>query len=88
MFVLFLVILFFHRQLEGTDLIKELYKRMDATVTQPDSGDITGDIQLALKYNLRGHILLVKVIRARDLVAKDLNGKSDPYVKLDLVPDR
>lgn len=76
------------KQLDSTDLIKELYKRMDATVTQPDSGDIKGDVQLALKYNHREHMLLVKVIRARDLVAKDLNGKSDPYVKLDLVPDR
>ena len=75
-------------QLDSTDLIKELYKRMDASVTQPDSGDIKGDVQLALKYNHREHVLLVKVIRARDLVAKDLNGKSDPYVKLDLVPDR
>ena len=74
-------------KLDGTDIIKELYKRMDPTVTQPDCGDIKGDVQLSLKYNHRQQLLLVKVIRARDLVPRDLNGKSDPYVVLDLVPD-
>lgn len=81
----FVFLLFF--KLDGTDIIKELYKRMDPTVTQPDSGDIKGDIQLSLKYNHRQQLLLVKVIRARDLVPRDLNGKSDPYAVLDLVPD-
>ena len=74
-------------KLDGTDMIKELYKRMDPTVTQPDSGDIKGDVQLSLKYNHKQELLLVKVIRARDLVPRDLNGKSDPYAVLDLVPD-
>ena len=78
---------FFTSQVDGTDIIKELYKRMDPTVTQPDSGDIKGDVQLSLKYNHKQQLLLVKVIRARDLVARDLNGKSDPYVVLELVPD-
>ena len=77
--------------LDGTDIIKELYKRMyhvrHPTVTQPDTGDIKGDIQLSLKYNHKQQLLLVKVIRARDLVPRDLNGKSDPYAVLDLVPD-
>lgn len=77
----------FQKQLDGTDIIKELYKRMDATVTHPDCGDIRGDVQLSLKYNQRQQLLLVKVIRARDLVPRDLNGKSDPYAVLDLVPD-
>ncbi|EDO49802.1 predicted protein, partial [Nematostella vectensis] len=75
-------------QLASTDLIKEMYKRMNPTVTQADSGDIKGDIEMSLKYNHREQLLLVKVIRARDLVPRDLNGKSDPYVVLELVPDR
>lgn len=65
-----------------------MFKRMDPAVTQADSGDIKGDIELSLKYNQKEELLLVKVIRARDLVPRDLNGKSDPYVVLDLVPDR
>jgi hypothetical protein len=61
---------------------------MDPTVTQADSGDIKGDVELSLKYNHREQLLLVKVNRARDLIPRDLNGMSDPYVVLDLVPDR
>ena len=61
---------------------------MDPTVTQPDSGDIKGDVQLSLKYNYKQQLLLVRVIRARDIVARDLNGRSDPYVVLELTPDR
>ncbi|KXJ21251.1 synaptotagmin-10 [Exaiptasia diaphana] len=78
----------FQKELASTDLIKEMFKRMDPAVTQADSGDIKGDIELSLKYNQKEELLLVKVIRARDLVARDLNGKSDPYVVLDIVPDR
>ena len=74
-------------KLDETDIIKELYKQMDPTVTQPDTGDIKGDIRLSLKYNHKQQLLLVKVIWARDLVPRDLNGKSDPYAVLDLVPD-
>ena len=52
---------------------------MDPTVTQPDTGDIKGDIQLSLKYNHKQQLLLVKVIRARDLVPRDLNGKYSTF---------
>ena len=46
-------------------------------------GEAKGEIKLSLKYDRRRQTLLVKVVNARDLSAKDLRGKaSDPYVKV------
>jgi Ca2+-dependent lipid-binding protein len=33
---------------------------------------------------MEGSILTVRVIEARDLIPKDINGKSDPYVILSI----
>ncbi|XP_051915440.1 synaptotagmin-6 isoform X2 [Hippocampus zosterae] len=61
-----------------------------------DSGDSSkngsskncGRINFSLKYDYDNEALLVNVIRAVDLPAKDLCGTSDPYVKIYLLPDR
>ncbi|XP_039589028.1 synaptotagmin-3-like, partial [Passer montanus] len=47
-----------------------------------------GRLQVSLRYSYGSQQLLVRVLRARDLPAKDSNGFSDPYVKIYLLPDR
>ncbi|XP_071805256.1 synaptotagmin-1-like [Asterias amurensis] len=68
-------------------ILKQLYKKMDPAVMKT-LGDAKGEVKLSLKYDKNRELLMVKVISARDLSAKDLRGKaSDPYVRLDLIPD-
>ncbi|XP_071960565.1 synaptotagmin-1-like [Antedon mediterranea] len=72
---------------ESIYILKQLYKQMDPSVMKT-LGDAKGDVKLSLKYDVRRQLLLVKVVSARDLSAKDLRGKaSDPYIKLDVIPD-
>ncbi|XP_023186479.1 synaptotagmin-6 [Xiphophorus maculatus] len=47
-----------------------------------------GRINFSLKYDYENEALLVNILRAVDLPAKDLCGTSDPYVKVYLLPDR
>ncbi|EDV24514.1 Synaptotagmin-1 [Trichoplax sp. H2] len=68
-------------------VLKELYRLMDPSVKK--SGDAQGEVQLSFKYNDEQSAVLVKIIRARDLAIKDISaGTSDPYFKVDLIPDR
>ncbi|XP_061758677.1 synaptotagmin-6 [Nerophis ophidion] len=47
-----------------------------------------GRINISLKYDYDSEGLVVHIIQAEDLPAKDLCGTSDPYVKIYLLPDR
>ncbi|XP_028308101.1 synaptotagmin-6 [Gouania willdenowi] len=47
-----------------------------------------GRINFSLKYDYENEALVVNILRAEDLPAKDLCGTSDPYVKVYLLPDR
>lgn len=48
-----------------------------------------GKLHFRLKYNLDKHALLVTIVRCSDLPARDPNsGSSDPYVKLQLLPEK
>jgi len=47
-----------------------------------------GRIQFTLGYDFEQSTLTLKIIRAVDLAAKDITGRSDPYVKVMLLPDK
>lgn len=43
---------------------------------------LSGQIQIALCYNTRKRALMVQIKRCSNLMAKDNNGFSDPFIKL------
>ncbi|XP_059809948.1 synaptotagmin-C [Hypanus sabinus] len=67
----------------------ELYKQrsIDAEAKKHQKGNC-GRINFLLRYTYASEQLIVKILKALDLPAKDANGFSDPYVKIYLLPDR
>ena len=64
-------------------VLKQLYKKMDPAIMRTSTFTTHGDLQLSFKYDTTREILLVKVIKARDLDARDLRGKTcEPFVKV------
>uniref|UniRef100_A0A668VVV9 C2 domain-containing protein n=1 Tax=Oreochromis aureus TaxID=47969 RepID=A0A668VVV9_OREAU len=68
----------------------ELYqqKAPESEDSSKNSSKNCGKINFSLKYDYENESLLVNILKAVDLPAKDLCGTSDPYVKIYLLPDR
>ncbi|XP_055022166.1 synaptotagmin-6 isoform X2 [Boleophthalmus pectinirostris] len=68
----------------------ELYqqKAQESEDSSKNSNKNCGRINFSLKYDYENESLIVNILRAVDLPAKDLCGTSDPYVKVYLLPDR
>ncbi|KAL7985390.1 hypothetical protein Chor_003960 [Crotalus horridus] len=68
----------------------ELYKQksVDSEDPKKEAEKTCGKINFALKYDYENETLIVRILKAFDLPAKDLCGSSDPYVKIYLLPDR
>ncbi|XP_010879741.1 synaptotagmin-6 [Esox lucius] len=70
----------------------ELYKQSplesDESTKNCAAAKNCGKINFSLKYDHESEVLLVNILKAFDLPAKDLCGSSDPYVKIYLLPDR
>ncbi|CAF0721735.1 unnamed protein product [Brachionus calyciflorus] len=57
------------------------------TDTEPSNSPF-GDIQIQLSHSEEDQQISVKIIKARNLISKDANGYSDPFVKVYLLPGR
>uniref|UniRef100_A0A3B3S2R7 Synaptotagmin 6 n=1 Tax=Paramormyrops kingsleyae TaxID=1676925 RepID=A0A3B3S2R7_9TELE len=68
----------------------ELYvqKTQETEDASKNGGKTCGKINFSLRYDYENEALLVNILKAFDLPAKDLCGSSDPYVKIYLLPDR
>lgn len=68
----------------------ELYKQK--SVDSEDGNKVPvktcGKLSFALNYDYEEQALVVRILKALDLPAKDFTGTSDPYVKMYLLPDR
>ncbi|XP_077630692.1 synaptotagmin-10 [Crocuta crocuta] len=67
----------------------ELYKQKSVD-SEGNREDVKtcGKLNFTLQYDYENELLVVKIIKALDLPAKDFTGTSDPYVKMYLLPDR
>ncbi|XP_067392178.1 synaptotagmin-10 [Emydura macquarii macquarii] len=67
----------------------ELYKQksVDSEGKQEDV-QICGKLNFTLRYDYENELLVVTIVKALELPAKDFTGTSDPYVKIYLLPDR
>lgn len=68
----------------------ELYKQksVDAEDARAAAAASCGKIHFSLRYDHDSQALVVRILQAFDLPAKDFCGSSDPYVKIYLLPDR
>lgn len=81
----------FQRQesISGLGRIKpELYKQHSVDAEEGHHSDSCGRLYFILKFDFDLEQLIVKILKAEDLPAKDFSGMSDPYVKIYLLPDR
>lgn len=68
------------------DLYKQ--KTLETEEASENGGKNCGKINFSLKYDYENEALIVNILKAFDLPAKDFCGSSDPYVKIYLLPDR
>lgn len=58
------------------------------TLENRDPSKHLGQLHFKLKYSYEKRALCLIIIRCTDLVAKDSNLSLDPYVKMQLLPDK
>ncbi|RXN25760.1 synaptotagmin-10 isoform X1 [Labeo rohita] len=68
----------------------ELYKQksVDSEEGTKEPVETCGKLSFALSYDYEEQALVVRILKALDLPAKDFTGTSDPYVKIYLLPER
>ena len=68
-------------------MLKGVFKKLDPSVMKPVDS-VKGEIQLSFKYDFNNELLLVKVIKCRELSNKDIRSKmADTFVKVNLWND-
>ncbi|XP_076015945.1 synaptotagmin-10 isoform X2 [Genypterus blacodes] len=68
----------------------ELYKQksVDSEDGAKEPVETCGKLSFSLRYNYEEQALVVTILKALELPAKDFTGTSDPYVKIYLLPER
>lgn len=68
----------------------ELYKQksVDSEDGAKEPVETCGKLSFSLRYDYEDQALVVRILKALDLPAKDFTGTSDPYVKIYLLPER
>ncbi|XP_070784862.1 synaptotagmin-10 isoform X2 [Enoplosus armatus] len=68
----------------------ELYKQksVDSEDEAKEPVETCGKLSFSLCYDYEEQALVVRILKALDLPAKDFTGTSDPYVKIYLLPER
>ncbi|KAI4802809.1 hypothetical protein KUCAC02_006383, partial [Chaenocephalus aceratus] len=67
---------------------KKRHSSKTAEGMKTQSQPVSGEIQLQIHYDKQLGNLIVHVLQARNLAARDNNGYSDPFVKVYLLPGR
>jgi hypothetical protein len=57
-------------------------------INQLQENDYVGDIKIQIGHDSEREQLVVRIIQAKNLLPKDTNGFSDPFVKVYLLPGR
>ncbi|XP_029681626.1 synaptotagmin-10 isoform X2 [Takifugu rubripes] len=67
----------------------ELYKQKSVDAEEArEPVESCGKLSFSLRYDYEEQALVVRILKALDLPAKDFTGTSDPYVKIYLLPER
>ncbi|KAL1455456.1 hypothetical protein WDU94_009547 [Cyamophila willieti] len=61
---------------------------VDMYIDNTEPSENVGQIHFSLEYDFDNSTLILRVISAKELPAKDMSGTSDPYVKVALLPDK
>ncbi|KAM4676068.1 protein piccolo [Discoglossus pictus] len=67
---------------------KKRHSSKSTEVIKAHSHPITGELQLQVNYDKQLGNLIIHILQARNLVPRDNNGYSDPFVKVYLLPGR
>uniref|UniRef100_T1J5H1 C2 domain-containing protein n=1 Tax=Strigamia maritima TaxID=126957 RepID=T1J5H1_STRMM len=62
--------------------------QLDMFIDQSEPTENCGQIQFSLEYDFPTSTLILKIMQAKEIPAKDLSGTSDPYVRVTLLPDK
>lgn len=77
-----------HKEQPSLGRIKpELYKQASVESMKGEQL-VCGKLFFSLRYDHDTESLIIRVIKAEELPAKDFSGTSDPYIKIYLLPDR
>ncbi|KAJ8688005.1 hypothetical protein QAD02_023800, partial [Eretmocerus hayati] len=61
---------------------------VDMYIDNNEPTENVGQIHFSLEYDFQSTTLILRIIQAKELPAKDITGTSDPYVKVTLLPDK